>query len=103
MKLYKKMVRPYSLEPALQGFSRSQKPLADWMDEDEKTESLEKEMAQKCKDIDPMSTLHWEEKYEKVCTLRRLGADGKWHSMTMDEANTMKGQYIWPGANFTKE
>ncbi len=103
MRLYKKMVRPYSLEGSWQGVTSAKTPLADWMDEDEKTEALEKKMSQKCKELDRMSSLVWEEKYEKVWNLRRLGADGKWHSMTMDEANAMKGQYIWPAANFTKE
>lgn len=66
MKLYKKMVRPYSLEGAWQGTTSAKTPLADWMDEEEKTKSLEKEMEQKCKEHDRMSTLVWEEKYESV-------------------------------------
>lgn len=64
MKLYKKMVRPYALEAAWQGMTSAKTPLADWMDEEEKTEALEKEMSQKCKELDRMSSLVWEEKYE---------------------------------------
>lgn len=66
MKLYKKMIRPCSLEGAWQGIASCKTPLADWMNEEEKTESLEKEMEQKCKKHDHMSTLVWEEKYESV-------------------------------------
>ena len=67
MKLYKRMVRPYCLEAAWQGMTSGMTPLADWMDEDEKTEALEKEMEKKCKETDPMSILRWESKYEFVC------------------------------------
>lgn len=67
MRLYKKMVRPYSLEGSWQGVTSAKTPLADWMDEDEKTEDVEKEMEKKRKETDPMSTLRWESKYEFVC------------------------------------
>lgn len=66
MKAYKKMVRPYSVGPLCQGFSKTKTPLAEWIDEEEKTESFEKKMEQKCKEHDCMSTLVWEEKYEAV-------------------------------------
>ena len=72
MKLYKRMVRPYCLEAAWQGMTSSMTPLADWMDEDEKTEDVEKEMEKKCKETDPMSTLRWESKYELVCCYHPL-------------------------------
>lgn len=94
MKLYKKMVRPYALEAACQGMTSDKTPLANWMDEDEKTESLEKEMEQKCKEIDPMSTLRWEEKYEVVCTPLVMGGDSKLYQMTTDKFNSLAGRLI---------
>lgn len=94
MKLYKRMVRPYCLEGSFQGMTSAKTPLADWMDEDEKTESLEKEMAKKRKEIDPMSTLYWEEKYEFVCHPLVMGDDGKLHPMTTDNFNSLAGRLI---------
>lgn len=100
MRLYKKMVRPYSLECAWQGMSSSKIPLADWMDEELRTEVLEKEMVQKCADLDKMSALVWEEKYEYVCSPRIVRDDGKFHPMTTDEFNIfLRGKYIRPAAN----
>ena len=61
MKIYKKMVRPYSLEGACQGMTSHKTPLANWINEEEKTKSLEKKMERKCEKHDPMSTLIWEE------------------------------------------
>lgn len=75
MKLYKKMVRPYSLEALCQGMTSGKTPLADWMDEDEKTEVLEEQMEKKCKELDPMSFLRWEEKYEYVFSYHQPFAD----------------------------
>lgn len=74
MKLYKRMVRPYCLEAAWQGMTSGMTPLADWMDEDEKTEALEKEMEKKCKETDPMSTLRWEEEYRYVFSYHQPAA-----------------------------
>ena len=65
-KVYKKMVRPYSVGPLCPGFPQTKTPLAEWIDEEEKTESFEKAMEQKCKEYDRMSTLVWEEKYEDI-------------------------------------
>lgn len=75
MKLYKRMVRPYCLEAAWQGMISGKTALADWMDEDEKTEVLEEQMEKKCKELDPMSFLRWEEKYEYVCSYHQSFAD----------------------------
>lgn len=94
MKLYKKMVRPYCLEAAWQGMTSGMTPLADWMNEDEKTEDVEKEMEKKCKEIDPMSTLRWEEKYEFVCTPLVKGGDSKLYQMTTDKFNSLAGRLI---------
>lgn len=75
MKLYKRMVRPYCFEGAWQGMTSGKTALADWMDEDEKTEVLEEQMEKKCKELDPMSFLRWEEKYEYVFSYHQPFAD----------------------------
>lgn len=90
MKLYKRMVRPYCLEAAWQGMTSGMTPLADWMDEDEKTEALEKEMEQKCKELDRMSSLVWETKYEYVFC---------YHAPISSEYFKQEYEVLWEGNN----
>ena len=95
MKIYKKMVRPYSQEGSWQGMKSTKTPLADWMDEDLKTASLEMEMRRKCTEVDPMSSLVWESKYEYLASLRIDTGNG-FRQMTTEELEEIKGTYVLP-------